>query len=106
MKSALMVLTLFLSQAAFASDFISEMEKIYYRFDQCDNDDSQFNKDAKTFEKMVVQFKKDDEAGRKSNIEVADFGYSAITLINKKTQTECTMHIDAYEGRCFNVICE
>lgn len=101
MKTVLLVM--FLAMPAFANyaDVTDEIDEILVKYDVCGNDETEL-KSMEEFKSMLAELKT--QKGL-TPLEVPDFSLNFITILNRDSKKECTLGIDAYEGRCVYAVC-
>lgn len=104
MKKMILIFSLFLSQNVFATDFFSIMDKTIQAFDLCQETPAQVSAEKK-FLSFYEAVKLSDAKNIKTNFQVLEFSRTSVTLGDVVSDEACTMHVDVYEKRCYEVYC-
>lgn len=93
---------LLFSITAFAdSGIIQDVEDVLTKYDACtgvDYDQNSYNQFRSMFEALKLQ------KGQRP-LEVTEFNLYSIAITNLDSKQECTLMIDAYDGRCAYASC-
>ncbi|MBY0385617.1 hypothetical protein K2X05_10720 [bacterium] len=102
MKALLILMTSTLFSFSASANFIDEHNTLFRNQNLCDKSYADQVQAESDFKKMFATLVKDDEAGKTSVIEVADYGAYTTRLINTATGQQCSiiLHEDCYSAYC------
>ena len=104
MKKMILVFSLLISQNVFAGDVLSFVNTTLQALDLCQETAAQVSNEKK-FLDYYDAVKTAQARNITSNFQVLEASRTSVTLGDVVSDEACTMHVDLYNKRCYEVYC-